>query len=134
MAATGLLDTTNIQNNHAGIERIQESEKAKALLKLVVDYRTHVQMYEYMPTWDILEFLQKLDNELNERYNKEVKDAERDKIKEQYFLLTKKKPFLWWSNERILEEIERYKANKQNELSDNTLDSKKSRWKTALKK
>jgi hypothetical protein len=47
-----------------------------------------------MPTWDILEFLQKLDNELNERYNKEVKDAERDKIKEQYFLLTKKKPFL----------------------------------------
>ena len=134
MAAMGLLDTTNIQNNHAGIERIQESEKAKALLKLVVDYRTHVQMYEYMPTWDILEFLQKLDNELNERYNKEVKDAERDKIKEQYFLLTKKKPFLWWSNERILEEIEKYKANKQNELSDNTLDSKKSRWKTALKK
>lgn len=132
--ATGLVDTTNIQNNHAGIERIQESEKAKALLRLVVDYRTHVQMYEYMPTWDILEFLQKLDNELNERYNKEVKDAERDKIKEQYFLLTKKKPFLWWSNERILEEIERYKANKQNELSDNTLDSKKSRWKTALKK
>lgn len=130
----GLVDTTNIQNNHAGIERIQESEKAKALLRLVVDYRTHVQMYEYMPTWDILEFLQKLDNELNERYNKEVKDAERDKIKEQYFLLTKKKPFLWWSNERILEEIERYKANKQNELSDNTLDSKKSRWKTALKK
>jgi two-component sensor histidine kinase len=94
MAATGLVDTTNIQNNHAGIERIQESEKAQALLKLVVDYRTHVQMYEYMPTWDILEFLQKLDNELNERYNKEVKDAERDKIKEQYFLLTKKKPFL----------------------------------------
>lgn len=130
----GLVDTTNIQNNHAGIERIQESEKAQALLKLVVDYRTHVQMYEYMPTWDILEFLQKLDNELNERYNKEVKDAERDKIKEQYFLLTKKKPFLWWSNERILEEIEKYKANKQNELSDNTLDSKKSRWKTALKK
>ena len=134
MAQRGLVDTTNIQNNHAGIERIQESEKAKALLRLVVDYRTHVQMYEYMPTWDILEFLQKLDNELNERYNKEVKDAERDKIKEQYFLLTKKKPFLWWSNERILEEIERYKANKQNELSDNTLDSKKSRWKTALKK
>lgn len=128
-----LLDKSN-QNNHAWIERQQESEKATKLLKLVVDYRTHVQMYEYMPTWDILEFLQKLDNELNERYNKEVKDAERDKIKEQYFLLTKKKPFLWWSNERILEEIERYKANKQNELSDNTLDSKKSRWKTALKK
>ena len=128
-----LLDKSN-QNNHAWIERQQESEKATKLLKLVVDYRTHVQMYEYMPTWDILEFLQKLDNELNERYNKEVKDAKRDKIKEQYFLLTKKKPFLWWSNERILEEIERYKANKQNELSDNTLDSKKSRWKTALKK
>ena len=128
-----LLDKSN-QNNHAWIERQQESEKATKLLKLVVDYRTHVQMYEYMPTWDILEFLQKLDNELNERYNKEVKDAERDKIKEQYFLLTKKKPFLWWSNERILEEIERYKDNKQNELSDNTLDSKKSRWKTALKK
>jgi hypothetical protein len=51
-------------------------------------------MFEYMPTWDILEFLHKLDNEINDRYNKEVKDAERDKIKEQYFLLTHKKPFL----------------------------------------
>ena len=130
----GLVDTTNIQNNHAGIERIQESEKAQALLKLVVDYRTHVQMYEYMPTWDILEFLQKLDNELNERYNKEVKDAERDKIKEQYFLLTKKKPFLWWSNERILEEIEKFKAANSQEVSSSHLDVKKHEWKKVLSK
>lgn len=124
-----LLDKSNT-NNHAWIQRQQESEKATKLLKLVVDYRTHVQMYEYMPTWDILEFLHKLDNEINERYNKEVKDAERDKIKEQYFLLTHKKPFLWWSNERIIEEMEKYKSK---DLSENTLDSKKSKWKTALR-
>lgn len=124
-----LLDKSNT-NNHAWIERQEKSEKAAKLLKLVSDYRTHVQMFEYMPTWDILEFLHKLDNEINERYNKEVKDAERDKIKEQYFLLTHKKPFLWWSNERILEEMEKYKSK---DLSENTLDSKKSKWKTALK-
>lgn len=125
-----LLDKSNT-NNHAWIERQEKSEKAAKLLKLVSDYRTHVQMFEYMPTWDILEFLHKLDNEINERYNKEVKDAERDKIKEQYFLLTHKKPFLWWSNERILEEMEKYKSK---DLSENTLDSKKSKWKTALNK
>lgn len=128
-----LVDTSNI-NNHAWIQRQQESEKATKLLKLVVDYRTHVQMFEYMPTWDILEFLQKLDNELNERYNKEVKDAERDKIKEQYFLLTKKKPFLWWSNERILEEMEKYKEANSKEVSKNHLDVKKHEWKKILSK
>ena len=91
-------------------------------------------MFEYMPTWDILEFLQKLDNELNERYNKEVKDAERDKIKEQYFLLTKKKPFLWWSNERILEEMEKFKEANSKEVSKNHLDVKKHEWKKILNK
>lgn len=130
MSEMELLDKSNT-NNHAWIERQANSEKAAKLLKLVSDYRTHVQMFEYMPTWDILEFLHKLDNEINERYNKEVKDAERDKIKEQYFLLTHKKPFLWWSNERILEEMEKYKSK---DLSENTLDSKKSKWKTALNK
>ena len=128
-----LVDTSNI-NNHAWIQRQQESEKATKLLKLVVDYRTHVQMFEYMPTWDILEFLQKLDNEINDRYNKEVKDAERDKIKEQYFLLTKKKPFLWWSNERILEEMEKYKESNSKEVSKNHLDVKKHEWKKILSK
>ena len=128
-----LVDISN-SNNHAWIQRQQESEKATKLLKLVVDYRTHVQMFEYMPTWDILEFLQKLDNELNERYNKEVKDAERDKIKEQYFLLTKKKPFLWWSNERILEEMEKYKEANSKEVSKNHLDVKKHEWKKILSK
>ena len=127
-----LVDTSN-KNNHAWIERQQESEKATSLLRLVNEYRVYTQRFEQLPTWDILEFLQKLDNEINERYNKEVKDAERDKIKEQYFLLTHKKPFLWWSNERILEEMDKYKEN-QTILSEHTLDSKKSRWKTALKK
>lgn len=128
-----LVDTSNI-NNHAWIQRQENSEKATKLLKLVQDYRTHVQMFEYMPTWDILEFLQKLDNEMNERYNKEVKDAERDKIKEQYFLLTKKKPFLWWSNERILEEMEKYKEANSKEVSKNHLDVKKHEWKKILSK
>ena len=130
MRTDWLVDTTNT-NSHAGIERVEEAEKASALLRLVNEYRVYTQRFETLPTWDILEFLQKLDNEINERYNKEVKDAERDKIKEQYFLLTHKKPFLWWSNERILEEMEKYKSK---DLSENTLDSKKSKWKTALNK
>ena len=124
MRTDWLVDTTN-KNSHAGIERVEEAEKASALLGLVNEYRVYTQRFETLPTWDILEFLQKLDNELNE--------AERDKIKEQYFLLTHKKPFLWWSNERILEEMEKYKEN-QTILSEHTLDSKKSRWNKALKK
>jgi biotin-(acetyl-CoA carboxylase) ligase len=90
----GLVDTDNVKNSHASIERQQDAERASALLKIINEYRVYTQRFETLPTWDILEFLQKLDNEVNERYNKEVKDAERDKIKEQYFLLTHKKPFL----------------------------------------
>ena len=88
-----MLDTNN-QNNHAGIERQENSEKAEALLKVINDYRMYVQMYETLPTWDILEFLSKLQNELFERYNKELYDLERDKVKNEYFYLTGKKPFL----------------------------------------
>ena len=128
-----LVDTSN-QNSHAWIERQQEAEKATALLKLINEYRVYTQRFAQLPTWDILEFLQKLDNEVNERYNKEVKDAERDKIKEQYFLLTHKKPFLWWSNERILEEMEKFKNNNWWEVSKWSLDSKKAKWKKALSK
>ena len=133
MTPTALVDTSNM-NNHAWIERQQEAEKATALLKLINEYRVYTQRFAELPTWDILEFLQKLDNEVNERYNKEVKDAERDKIKEQYFLLTHKKPFLWWSNERILEEMEKFKNNNWWEVSKWSLDSKKAKWKKALSK
>jgi len=126
----GLVDTDNVKNSHASIERQQDAERASALLKIINEYRVYTQRFETLPTWDILEFLQKLDNEVNERYNKEVKDAERDKIKEQYFLLTHKKPFLWWSNERILEEMEKFKEKC---VENEDLTSKKSRWKKVLK-
>ena len=126
--------TSTNTNSHAWIERLAEAEKAEALLRLINEYRVYTQRFAQLPTWDILEFLQKLDNEVNERYNKEVKDAEREKIKEQYFLLTHKKPFLWWSNERILEEMEKFKKNNWWEVSKSHLDVKKSEWKKVLRK
>ena len=128
MVESLLVDVNDRQSNYKGIKRLEEGEKAEALLKIINEYRLYVQRYAELPTWDILEFLQKLDNEVNDRYNKEVKDAERDKIKEQYFLLTHKKPFLWWSNDRILEEMEKYKAPKE-EIQDNSLRTKKTQWK-----
>lgn len=128
MVESLLVDVNDKQSNYKGIKRLEEGEKAEALLKIINEYRLYVQRYAELPTWDILEFLQKLDNEVNDRYNKEVKDAERDKIKEQYFLLTHKKPFLWWSNDRILEEMEKYKAPKE-EMQDNSLRTKKTQWK-----
>jgi hypothetical protein len=79
------------------------------LLKIINEYRIYTQRFAELPTWDVLEFLQKLDNEVNERYNKEVEDKERNKIREEYFLLTHKKPFGGWSNEKILDEMEKYK-------------------------
>ena len=126
--------TSTNTNSHAWIERLAEAEKAEALLRLINEYRVYTQRFAQLPTWDILEFLQKLDNEVNERYNKEVKDAEREKIKEQYFLLTHKKPFLWWSHERILEEMEKFKKNNWWEVSKSHLDVKKSEWKKVLRK
>lgn len=127
-----MLDTNN-QNNHAGIERQENSEKAEALLKVINDYRMYVQMYETLPTWDILEFLSKLQNELFERYNKELYDLERDKVKNEYFYLTGKKPFLWWSTDEIRKKIEEFREEWQPQTED-ALKSKKKRWKQAMKK
>lgn len=123
-----LVDLSN-NNNHAGIERLEKSEKAEALMKLVNDYRIYTQRFETLPTWDILEFLNKLDKELNTRYDKEIKDGERDRLKNEYFLLTNKKPFWWWTVEEIKERMEAYREEHNKDLSEYTLDSKKTRWK-----
>ena len=88
-----MLDTNN-PNNHAGVERQENSEKAEALLKIINDYRVYVNRFAQLPTWDVLQFLSKLQNELFERYNKELYDLERDKVKNEYYYLTGKKPFL----------------------------------------
>lgn len=128
MVESLLVDVTNKHNNVNSIKKLEEADKATQLLKLVTDYRTHVQMFEYMPTWDILEFLHNLELELTDRYDKGIKTAEREKIREEYFLLTKKKPFTWWSNERMLEEIEKFKAKNQSELKETSFRTKKSLW------
>lgn len=119
----------NNQNNHAGIERLEKSEQAEALMNIVNDYRMYVQRFETLPTWDILEFLRKIEKELNNRYDKEIKDWERDRLKNEYFLLTHKKPFWWWTVEEIKERMEAYKETQKRELSQGSLDVKKSEWK-----
>ena len=128
MVESLFIDVENKHNNVNSIKKLEEADKSTQLLKLVTDYRTHVQMFEYMPTWDILEFLHNLEWELTDRYDKGIKTAEREKIREEYFLLTKKKPFTWWSNERMLEEIEKFKAKNQSELKETSFRTKKSLW------
>jgi hypothetical protein len=78
-----------------------------------------------LPTWDILEFLSKLEKELFERYGEDVENWERDRIRNEYFLLTGKKPFGWWGVEEIKKRMEEYKPE---EISTKTLHSKKTRW------
>jgi hypothetical protein len=68
-----LIDKTN-SNNHAGIERLEASEKAEAILKVINEYRVHCSRFESLPTWDILEFLSKLEKELFERYGEDVEN------------------------------------------------------------
>ena len=57
------------KNNHQLIKRAENSEKAEALLKLINEYRVYVTRFETLPTWDILEWLSKLEKEVTERYN-----------------------------------------------------------------
>ena len=87
------IDYTN-KNNHAGIQRRTENEKAEALLGLVNERRLYVNRFSQLPTWDELERLAKLQREIEDRYNKEVNDAETLRIREEYLKLTNKKPFL----------------------------------------
>ena len=117
------IDYTN-KNNHAGIQRRTENEKAEALLGLVNERRMYVHRFAELPTWDELERLAKLQREIEDRYNKEVNDAETLRIREEYLKLTNKKPFLWWSNEEIIRRMEEIKANGQVTY----LKDKKSKW------
>jgi hypothetical protein len=87
------IDYTN-KNNHAGITRREENDKAEALLKFINERRLYVNRYAELPTWDELEWLSKLQREVEDRYYKEVNDAETLRIREEYLLLTHKKPFL----------------------------------------
>lgn len=133
----GLIDATN-KNNHAWVERREASERAEALLGVINEYRVYAHRFESLPTWDVLEFLSRLEKELFKRYEKEVSDWERDRVRNDYFLLTHKKPFGWWSVEEIKKKMEEFKAEtdkKNASLSENYLNTvKKSQWKKAMKK
>ena len=62
------------KNNHQLIKRAENSEKAESILKMINEYRVYATRFETLPTWDILEYLSRLENEVMEKYNKEVFD------------------------------------------------------------
>ena len=131
-----LMDKSNT-NNHAGVERREASDKVEALLKVINDYRLYCNRFETLPTWDILEFLSKLQKELFDRYEKEVNDWEIDKARNEYFMVVGKKPFMAWSVEEVYKKIEEYKAEmkQKNTLSEGYLSTvKKNQWKKQMKK
>ena len=121
-----LIDTNNL-NNHAWIKRMEASEKAESVLKVINDYRLYTQRFEVLPTWDVLEFLSKLQKELFKSYEEELVNSERDRLREEYFLQVGKKPFWWWSAEQIKEELERYRSGLDTEFKAD-LRFKKSQW------
>ena len=130
------MDKSNT-NNHAGVERREASDKVEALLKVINDYRLYCNRFETLPTWDILEFLSKLQKELFDRYEKEVNDWEIDKARNEYFMVVGKKPFMAWSVEEVYKKIEEYKAEmkQKNTLSEGYLSTvKKNQWKKQMKK
>lgn len=126
------LDASN-KNNHAGVERREASERAEAILGIINQYRLYASRFESLPTWDVLEFIRKLEKELFERYGEEVSNWELDRVRNEYFLLVGKKPFMAWWIDELKERMEEFK-NKPQEVTTNTLKSKKSRWKQAMKK
>ena len=120
-----ILDASN-KNNHAGVERREASERAEALLKLINEYRVYSHRFESLPTWDVLEFLSKLEKELFNRFGWDVENGEIDKLRNEYFLVFGKKPFMAWGVEDLKKRIEQGKVE---QISEKTLHSKKSRWK-----
>jgi len=92
----------------------------------------YVNRFSQLPTWDEFEWLARLQREVEDRYQKEVNDAETLRIRETYLQITGKKPFLWWSNEEVLKKIEEFKASQ--EVTGHSLEEKKRRWQKAMKK
>ena len=131
------LDTSN-KNNHAGVERREASERAEAILKLINEYRVYAHRFESLPTWDVLGFLNKLQDELFDKFGKDVENGELDKLRNDYFLMAHKKPFMAWGVDELKKRMEEMKAeaDKENKgMSENYLSTyKKSQWKKAMKK
>lgn len=119
-----IIDISNT-NNHAGIERREASERAEAILKLINEYRVYSHRFQSLPTWDVLEFLAKLEKELFEQYWGDVENGELDKVRNEYFLIFGKKPFMAWGVDELKKRIDEYKPEW---ISEKTLHSKKSRW------
>jgi len=133
-----MADFINLENknNHAGVERREASERAEALLKLINEYRMYSHRFESLPTWDILEFLSKLEKELFNRFGEDVENGEIDKLRNEYFMVVGKKPFMAWNADELRKRIEDYKAEMQekNKLDGHYLSTvKKNQWKKLKK-
>ena len=129
------LDVNN-KNNHAGVERREASERAEALLKLINEYRVYSHRFESLPTWDVLEFLSKLEKELFNRFGGDVENGEIDKLRNEYFMVVGKKPFMAWNADELRKRIEDYKTEMQekNKLDGHYLSTvKKNQWKKLKK-
>ena len=129
-----MADFINLENknNHAGVERREASERAEAILKLINEYRIYAHRFESLPTWDILEFLSKLEKELFNRFGGDVENGEIDKLRNEYFMVVGKKPFMAWNADELRKRIEDYKAEMQekNKLDGHYLSTvKKNQWK-----
>jgi len=132
----GIVDLNN-KNNHAWVERREASERAEAILKLINEYRVYANRFESLPTWDVLQFLRRMEKELFERFWGDVENWEIDKVRNEYFMLVGKKPFMAWDIDELKKKMDEYReeSKEKNKLNEKYLATvKKNQWKKAMKK
>jgi hypothetical protein len=63
-----------------------------------------------------------------------VSNGELDRARNDYFLLTHKKPFMAWDVDEIRRRMDEYSKEEGKQIVEETLRSKKARWQKAMKK
>lgn len=123
------LDLTN-KNNHAGIERVEERDKIEAMRKEINAYRLEMNMRQTVPTFMVIEWLCKFEKVLDEQYAKQIAGWELEKLRQDYFLVAKKKPFMAWWIEDLKAKIK--ELQEQDWLTDKSIEVKKSNLKETV--
>ena len=125
-----MLDSSN-NNNHWSIEKKESVEewvrKYKEVIELINRYRDELSMSAVVDTDSVIKFLREIEIEITSENNVILNDSELYRLREEYFVIAKKKPFLWWKKEELETKIEELKEHWR--LWEDYLRVKKSKWK-----
>lgn len=96
--------------------------------KTINGFMVSLSLREIVETGVVIDFLDTVVQYLDElNYEiREKKMADVSKLREQYFIITGHKPYLWWSVEVLEQKIAELKE--KNEIKGDSLQSKKTGW------